>query len=224
MEYSYNGVEFRVLVSAAAEELPTGYELEKSIEGKPLSELNDLACNISLEEEQERMFQIQREFGKLVGDACFALMQELAPATPSSEVRTLQDYLYPEIYTLQVLTKDDKLASHRLYDYAIPDRHPPLPETELKAIDLDKDIPTFNASQVVLEDLLQGYVWKVNVEGEVMICKTSFLHIGNSFRGELATYQKLRRAGDDLLVPKLKGTMTKTCTAPRPSHTIQSGT
>src|SRR4051794_35791044 len=70
MEYSYNGVEFRVLVSAAAEELPTGYELEKSIEGKPLSELNDLACNISLEEEQERMFQIQREFGKLVGDAC----------------------------------------------------------------------------------------------------------------------------------------------------------
>lgn len=210
IDYSHNGVTFHVLVSCNEEELPTGYDLDNSIEGKILLRMDDLSYGTPSEETSEQIDKeidrLQDDLIKLVSDACFILIQELAPATPPPEAQTLQDYLYPEAYTLQVLTKDQKLASHRLHDYAPPDGHPPISEDKLRAMDLDGDIPVFNSSQVVLGQRLQSLVWKVDVDGELMLCKvTSKAHFWNSLSDELATYQKIRRAGEELLVPELKG-------------------
>ncbi|KAI1116431.1 hypothetical protein F5Y14DRAFT_64338 [Nemania sp. NC0429] len=204
--YSYNGVMFYLLTSAVEEELPIGYDLETTIEGKLLLELNDLSWGTQSVEKHVRAAQIRRELAQLSGDACFPLMQELAPVTPLPEARTLQEYLYPTAYTLQVLSKDDKLVAHRLHDYTPPDEYLPIPDEELKDLDLEEDIPVFNASQVVLGEVLKHMVWKVDIDGEVMVCKVTFTNnFWNSLSDELAIYQKFRRAEDELLVPKLKG-------------------
>ncbi|KAI1182283.1 hypothetical protein F5B17DRAFT_421070 [Nemania serpens] len=206
IDYTHHGVTFRVFVSCVEEELPTGYDIEGSIEGKILLKIDELCYGETSEQKDEEISQLQDHLIKLVGVACFTLMQELAPATPPPEARTLQEYLYPVTYTLQVLTEDKNLASHRLRDYSPPDPYPPISEDKLRAMDLDEDIPVFNPSQVVLGERLQGLVWKVEVDGELMLCKASCRNaFWNSLSGELATYQKIRRAKDELLVPELKG-------------------
>lgn len=209
-DYSYNGVTFHILTSAVKEELPAGYDLNSSIEGKLLLELNDIHWGTQTEEKDSRTIEIHREFEKLSGDVCFPLMQELAPATPLPKARTLQDFLYPAAYTLQVLTKDDKLIARRLHNYTPADEHLPIPEEKLEAMDLDEDLTVFNPSQVVLRQQLQKLIWKVDVDGESMLCKITFdSQFWNSLSNELAIYQKIRGAGDELLVPQLKGTVEK---------------
>ncbi|KAJ2978636.1 hypothetical protein NUW58_g7437 [Xylaria curta] len=205
INYSYNGAEFWILASMDVSDLLTSYDLENSVEGKVLWQLDDLGSQEPSEENFNRVFQIRDEFAKVVGNACITLMLNLAPTTPLPEVRTLHDYMYPETHYLRVITEDGQLVGHKLHDYAPPPQYPPIPDEELKALDLDTDLPTFNASQVVLRKRFQSCIWEVDVEGELMVCKASFQrHFWNSLSDELLTYQKIRRAGDGLLVPKLK--------------------
>ncbi|KAI1381680.1 hypothetical protein F4677DRAFT_399346 [Hypoxylon crocopeplum] len=205
INYSYNGVTFYVLVSAGDKETPPGYELHNSIEGKILIELSDLTFGEETDEKDARSDQLQDELAKLAGDVCLPMMQELAPPTPLPEPRTLQEQIYPETYTLQVLTMDNKLICHKLDSYNVPIRHPPISAAQLQEIDLDDDIMILDPSQIVLGPRLQGLVWKVEANGETMICKVTFDIFGNALGDELAVYQKLKGAGDKLKTPKLKG-------------------
>ncbi|KAK3309806.1 uncharacterized protein B0T15DRAFT_15229 [Chaetomium strumarium] len=137
-------------------------------------------------------------------------MEQLVP-TPVPDNQTLHGYLYPQIYTLQVLTdfETSRLVCRPLEGHpAIPERHPPVSEHELCAMGLDlatTDVPVVEASQVIFVRRLQRLVWKVTVDGEAMICKTSSDVFRHAVRDELQTYLKIRPARAELKVPELKG-------------------
>ncbi|KAI0838568.1 hypothetical protein F5Y06DRAFT_268381 [Hypoxylon sp. FL0890] len=218
--YSYNGVVFFVLASANHKELPPGYKLDQSIEGKLLIEMNDLSWGEVTDEKDNRIYYLQDELARLVADACLPLMRQLAPSTPLSTPRTLQEELYPETYMLQVLTEGDKLKCHRLDGYELPPKHPPIPEAKLQEIfpeaklqDIKPNvispfsITVVKPSQIILGPRLQSLVWKVDVDREEMICKVSLDIFQDAISEELQTYMKIRDAkvGVGMRVPQLKG-------------------
>lgn len=204
INYSYNGAWYCVLVSG--QETRPGYELAQSIEGKILIELSDLSWGEESQEKDRKITELQSDLARLAGDACLLLMKTLTPL-PVPEEQTFQDHLYPEIHTLQVLTEGGKLVSHKLDGYDLPERHPPIPESRLQEIGLDDTIPVFKPSEIMLGTRLQGLVWKVNVNGEDMICKITLDIFEDAIGRELETYQKIRNAdlGNDLKVPQLRG-------------------
>jgi len=210
IHYFYNGIYFYVLASAdrrgETNELPEDYDVEDSIEGKILLERDGLCWGTPSETKDKQIEQLTDKLVELVGAACLGLIKELAPATHLPVPRTLQGYLYPDSFTLQVLTKDGQLECHRLHEYVIDDHYPPISEDKLKSINLDEDVPVFTPAQVIPQRRLHGLVFEVEVEGERAILKVSGdSHFWNSLSDELATYLKLRKAGEDLMVPKLKG-------------------
>jgi hypothetical protein len=203
--YNYNGVSFPVLVSG--EEGPDEYDVENSIEGKLLFEMDDLTYGEETEEKSERIKEIQEELKKVVADACFSFMQNVAPE-PLPEAHTLHDYLYPPSYKLQVRTDGANLKVFKNDDFHIPERHPPIPQSKLNGMDLGDDIPVFQSLQIPVGRRLQSFVFRVTIGGEEMILKLSINMFGRiAVDEELATYLKIRNARSEnkLLVPKLKG-------------------
>src|SRR3569833_50485 len=104
INYEYKRAMFSVLVSARDHELPPGYKLDRSIEGKILTELSDLSWGDETPE-KDKQNEHQDTLVKLAADACLPLMQELLPLAPPPEPTTLQEELYPETYALQVFLK-----------------------------------------------------------------------------------------------------------------------
>jgi hypothetical protein len=139
--YSFRGLRFTVLANADESEIPPGYDFGQSVEGKILTRLSDLTWGEDTEDKDERSRYLERELANLAANACLPIMQKLAPPadSPRPEPRTLQEYLYPETYALQILTEGDRLACRRLDGYRIPDKHPPIPEAKLQEIGLDSD-------------------------------------------------------------------------------------
>ncbi len=105
--------------------------------------LTDLGWAEDTDERDMQCELLEKELAKLVGIASLPLMQEMAPAV-APEPRTLEDHLCPATFVLQALTKDGKLATHKLDGYDIPSRHPPIPEAKLQMIVLDDSIPVWN--------------------------------------------------------------------------------
>ncbi|KAL2128606.1 hypothetical protein VTI74DRAFT_8944 [Chaetomium olivicolor] len=210
--FHFNGVRFAVVATSPEDEtggealVPSDYRFGESIEGEILTELSELAWGEFDRARDEASEHLEQQLAQLAADACLPTMQHLVP-TPIPDTQTLQDYLYPQTYNLQVLTgsEGEKLTCRALDGYAgIPELHPPVSEDRLRAMGLDLEttvVPVVKASQVISVRRLQSFVWKVTVDGEEMICK-SFEHaIGE----ELATYVKIRSAGVELRVPELKG-------------------
>ncbi|KAK4237704.1 hypothetical protein C8A03DRAFT_44467 [Achaetomium macrosporum] len=188
--FHYNGVHFQV-VAASPEDRAGGEALVPPLYMFDESRLED-------------------QLAKLTADACLPTMQQLAP-TRIPDAQTLEQYLYPQTYTLQILTNFGRggLTCRSLDGYpGIPERHPPVSEDSLRAMELDletTDVPVVKASQVILVRRLQGLVWKVTVDGEEMICKASIDMFHHPLDDELETYLKIRSAGAKLRIPELKG-------------------
>ncbi|KAL2199419.1 hypothetical protein P885DRAFT_67446 [Corynascus similis CBS 632.67] len=186
--------------------VPAGYRFDESIESKFLIKLAELAWgdfDLARVQASERL---ERQLAGLAIDACLPTMQRLAPSSIQG-AQTLQDYLYPQVYTLQILTEGENLTCRSLNNDAIPpeDRRS-VSEDRLRAMGLNittTDIPVIKASQVILVRCLQGYVWRVRVDGEDLVYKSlvnvSEGHIGD----ELATYLKLRSVGITWKVPEI---------------------
>jgi hypothetical protein len=215
--YAYNGTLFAVLAASPDDEaggealVPACYKFDQSIEGKFLIQLSDLQWGEFDAARDAQSEDLENELAKLAGDASLALMQELAPV-PTPELQTLQEWLYPQTYTLQILTEDNKLTCRQLDSYeGLTDRHPPVAEDKLCAMGLRLDQPATNvvrvveASEVVLVRRLQNFVWLVKVGEEDMVCKASLDTFWNPIGEELETYLKIKAVGVELRVPELKG-------------------
>ncbi|TGJ83126.1 hypothetical protein E0Z10_g5627 [Xylaria hypoxylon] len=203
--FAYHGARFSVLSSSEADRLPQGYDLSLSIEGKILLELETLSFGTPTEEKAGKIDELQYKLAGLASAVCFPLIREIAPHNPLPEPRTLEEELYPPTYVLQIITKGDKLTSQKI-DYQSPERYPPVSEQQLREIALGIETPVYHPSNVVLISRIQSLVWKVKVDGEMMICKVS-MHpfFGPTLANELGVYQKIRQLGDELKLPKLKG-------------------
>src|SRR3569833_2444099 len=90
INYEYKRAMVSVLVSARDHELPPGYKLDRSIEGKILTELSDLSWGDETPE-KDKQIDDQATLVKLAADACLPLMQELLPLAPPPEPTTLQE-------------------------------------------------------------------------------------------------------------------------------------
>jgi hypothetical protein len=204
VNYSYNGSTFSVL--ACPKDTPQGKGLGQSDAGKILKEMHDLSWGEWSDEKDMRFQVLEKQLAGLIGDACFPLMQELAPFS-IPEPRTLQEQIYPPTYSLRVFAEDVRLSSQVLTDFEFPTKYPPIPEATLQKIGLDDTLPVFDSSQIVLGPRLQALVWKVTIDGEDMICKVAIDVFGESVSEELETYLKIRNVGtiDGLRVPELKG-------------------
>ncbi|KAL2194749.1 hypothetical protein P885DRAFT_80055 [Corynascus similis CBS 632.67] len=189
----FNGVRFYIVAADPDDYgigqalVPAGYRFDESIESKFLIELAELAWgdfDLARVQASERL---ERQLAGLAIDACLPTMQRLA-SSPIQSAQTLQDHLYPQIFTLQILTEGDKLTCRSLDNDAIPPKNRRLVlENRLRAMGLDietTDIPVIKASQVILS-----------------LINVSERHIGD----ELATYLKLRSASIKWKVPELKG-------------------
>jgi hypothetical protein len=216
--FQFNGVRFSVVAASPEDEaggkalVPLDYKFEESLEGKILIELSDLSWGDEFspfdEARDEASERLENQLADMAADVCLTTMQHLAP-TPIPAAQTLQDQLYPQTYTLQVLTEGDKLTCRTLNGYAgIAEPHPPVSADKLLAMELDvetTDIPVLQASQVVLVRRLQNFVWRVTVNGEEMVCKSSIDVFKHAIGDELAAYLKIRSAEVELRVPELKG-------------------
>lgn len=67
------------------------------------------------------------------------------------------------------------------------------------------DVPVFEATQIILVCRIQSFVWRVTVDGEQMICKSSIDVFEHAIGDELAAYLKITSAGVGLRVSELKG-------------------
>jgi hypothetical protein len=187
------------------------YKFDESIEGKVLAEISDLSMGQFDEARDKATERLEDQLAELAADACLSTMQQLAP-TLIPDPQILERYLYPETYILQILTnfERNRLTCQTLDGYTgISERHPPVSEEKLREMGLDletTDISVINSSRVVLGRRLQGLVWKVTVDGEEMICKTSIDIFEHPIERELETYLKVRSAGVELRIPELKGT------------------
>ena len=75
---------------------------------------------------------LEKELAGLIGDACFPLMQELAPIS-ILQPRTLQERLYPPTYTLRVFAEDGGRASGvTASNLEILDLSRPIPESRFR--------------------------------------------------------------------------------------------
>ena len=216
--FSFNNVSFSIVAASPDDDegealLPVSYEFDESLEGKILNEIDDLSYHDTPtwpKANEEATNRLQRQLADLAADACLSTMQHLAPAQiPTAQ--TLQDHLYPPTFTLQILTEGGKLICRALDNLTgIPELHPPVSSDTLRAMNLDletTDVPVVKASQVILGRRLHcAPVWKVTVGGEEMTCKASLDVCRHAVGDELATYLKIRAAGVELNVPKLKGT------------------
>ena len=155
VNYSYNRSTFSVL--ACPKDTPQGIGLGQSDAGKILKEMHDLSWGEWSDEKDMRFQVLEPQLASLIGDACFPLMQELAPIS-IPEPRTLQERLYPPTYTLRVFAEDGRLASQELTDFEFPAKYLPIPEAKLQEIGLDDTLPVFDASQIVLGPRLQALV------------------------------------------------------------------
>src|SRR3569833_716454 len=104
INYEYKRAMVSVLVSARDHELPPGYKLDRSIEGKILTELSDLSWGDETPE-KDKQIDDQDTLVKLAADACQPQKQKQQPKAPPPEPTTLQEELYPETYALQVFLK-----------------------------------------------------------------------------------------------------------------------
>jgi len=152
---------------------------------------------------------LERQLAGLAIDTCLPTMQRLAPS-PIQSAQTRQDHLYPQVYTLQILTKGDKLTCRLLDNDAIPYKNRRrVSENRLRVKGLDiktTDILVIKASYGYLSSLPRGLrLERVTVDGEDLVYKSlinvSERHIGD----KLTTYLKLRSAGIKWKVPELKG-------------------
>ncbi|KAI1364571.1 hypothetical protein F5Y08DRAFT_353394 [Xylaria arbuscula] len=205
MRFAYHGVQFDVLVSSDPNLLPRGYDFNQSIEGKILREYDDLTYGTPRDEKDDRMDALANQLGELASDACFPMMQEIAPCSPLPEPRTLAEQLYPPGHTLQ-MTRDGETLGSRTIDYEHKEEYPPLTEEQLRKVSLNPNAPVYHASEVVLIERLQSLVFKVEIEQKTMICKVSSHPIfGATLAKELGVYQKLGQQRDDLKIPQFKG-------------------
>ncbi|KAK3896520.1 hypothetical protein C8A05DRAFT_39941 [Staphylotrichum tortipilum] len=210
----FNGVHFNVVAASPKDDaagqglVPLGYRFAESVEGKFLTELAELAWGEFDQARMEASDLLQQQLASLLADACLPTMRRLAP-TPIPAAKTLQDYLYPQVYTLQVLTEGDHLTCITLdSDAGIPDEYQSVPKDRLRTMGLDietTDIPVVKASHVILVRRLQGYVWRVTVDREDLVYKSLVNVFPENIGDELGTYLKLRSAGIDLKVPELRG-------------------
>ena len=215
-EFHFHGVRFSIVAASPGNDaggdalVPPGYRFDESIEGKILTGVTALAWDEFDKEKDGASERLELQLADMAADACFTTMQQLAP-TPLPAAQTLQDQLYPQTYTLQVFTEGGRLTCRELGAYAgIPERHPPVSEDKLRAMKLGletTDIPIVKASQVVLvRRLHRGLVWRVTVNGEDRVCKSTIDVFEDSIGHELETYLKFKSAKiPGLRVPELKG-------------------
>ena len=146
-------------------------------------------------------------------------MQHLTPI-PIPDPRTLQDYLYPRTYNLQIQTDQagDKLTC-RLLDgqshLGAPELHPPISEERLLETGINlqaTEIPAVKPSDIFLDHRLQSFVWKVTLAGKEMVCKASIDVFEHAIGDELEAYLKIRSAGINLRVPELQGWYARSLT------------
>ncbi|KAK3294166.1 uncharacterized protein B0H64DRAFT_181096 [Chaetomium fimeti] len=218
--FDFNGGCFVTVLASPTDEaggealVPADYQFDESIEGKILTELTDLTWG-TVEEVMTKKKEIKRleqQLGELVADVCRPTMHRLMH-TPIPEAQTLEDYLYPQTYMLQVVTDSagDNLACRTLDGpghAGVPELHPPISDERLRGMGLDleaTDIPVVKPPQIILNRRLQGFVWKVTIDGEEMICKVSIDAFEYAIGDELAAYLKIRSARVKLRVPELKG-------------------
>lgn len=222
LTFHYNGVHFQVVAASPKDEaggealLHPLYKFGESIEGKILTELDALSWGEFDEARDEASERLENQLAELAAEACRPAMQQLAPNL-IPDAHTLEQYLYPQTHTLQILTDFGcgRLTCRPLDGYTIPESHPPISEDRLHTMGFSletTDIPIVKVSQVILVRRLQGLVWKVAVDGkdgkdrEEMICKASIDVFHHPLADELETYLKIRSAKAEFRVPELKGT------------------
>lgn len=207
IDYVYNGAKFFALVSTSEEHLPPGYDLEQSIEGKLLVRMSDLTWDEFDEEKDKLMDAIEDELAQIALEACLPLIQELGPATPLPEPRTMQEQLYPPFHTLQILTEDEKLVGRKLNGYEVPEKYTPVLAANLRGIEPQNDIPIVDCSDIIPKERLQNLVWRVVVNGEEMVCKISSFIFAKAIEEEIDAYLRIRSAHglEDLMIPSFKG-------------------
>ncbi len=214
LRFQFNGVTFDVVAASPKDDavgealVPSGYRFDKSIEGKFLTDLEELTWGSFDPKRIEASDRLTDQLANLAVEACLPTMRRLAP-TPIPAAQTLQDHLYPKVHHLQVLTESASLTCRTLdADTGVAKEHHSVSIDRLRAMGLDintTDIPILKASQVVLVRHLQSYVWRVTVDGEDLVYKSLVNVFEETVGDELATYLKLRSAGLGLKVPELKG-------------------
>jgi hypothetical protein len=189
------------------------YPFDGSVEGPFLTRLEALTWGDYDRARLDESDRLTRQLADLIVDACLPEMQRLAPPLApltAAAPETLHGYLYPDTYTLQVLTEDSKLVSRPLDKDTIPPT-PPLSVSaeKLSALGLDMEttrLRVVQASQVVLAQCLQGGgVWRATVDGQEVVYKSLLHPFKNIMGNELAIYLKLEASGLSLKIPQLKG-------------------
>ncbi|KAI0423393.1 hypothetical protein F5Y09DRAFT_357671 [Xylaria sp. FL1042] len=80
--YLYQGVQFNVLASCVADQLPKGYDLELSIERRLIEKFENLTLGTASEVDDDKINELLENIADLASAACLPLMREKAPHNP----------------------------------------------------------------------------------------------------------------------------------------------
>jgi hypothetical protein len=201
----YNAKIFDILLSPNK---PPGYDTENSIEHRILQRQQEACCSDCEPGDEEREELLTQEFNKFVNEtqvevikASQSVMQDLAPESQDvASTTSLYSTMYPEMVTLQIVTKHGTLKSVRRDDLPSKDFHPPLTDARITALNL----PHYEVSNIA--KLYLG-VFKVLVNSQVMVAKVSRGAGPNSLSDEICKLYEIQTTKFDSLVrvPPIKG-------------------
>ena len=119
------------------------------------------------EEEENNSIEVEEEIKEHVLNASRSMMHTLAPEMAQSD-SSLYSAMYPETFSLQVITQQGKLAAVKRDDLSVFDFHTPITDPRVSDIHL----PCHQASEIRILAQLFAATYKVQLaNGQIMCAK-----------------------------------------------------
>ncbi|RMZ86625.1 hypothetical protein DV736_g6146, partial [Chaetothyriales sp. CBS 134916] len=130
--------------------------------------------------------------------ACKGTMNSLAAAAPTSNSKqvSLEDFLYPTTFSLQLRTVNGKLQAVKMDDYSELTSMLEPPPLMVDSIPRSAPAPTPSVEIEFMEDLFMGKVLKVSQHGEVRVFKSATHGNEDQLKREISVLQQVSEKWD----------------------------
>jgi tRNA A-37 threonylcarbamoyl transferase component Bud32 len=190
--YECIGSEFRVRM---LKEPPAGFDQGDTLPAKYIEKWASISVSWNDEEmaTDEEFEAAGKEIDTFVEKLAVPMILELAP--PATDrggndfvPANLQEYLYPDVFNLQIVSKDGEVQIIRSDDFPPYNPHPPVPFIA----GAREDVSSFSPSEIQVLERYRPWAVKVSVDDQIFCCKVSI-----DFRGAfLREYEILQKILD----------------------------
>ncbi|RMD41228.1 hypothetical protein DV735_g3890, partial [Chaetothyriales sp. CBS 134920] len=173
---------------------------------KPESpEDDDAVANLFLKLEEAEDYSDELRYDRCLMEvtdtailACKGTMNSLAAAAPTSDSKqvSLEDFLYPTTFSLQLRSVNGKLQAVKMDDDSeLPSILEP-PPLMVDSIPRSAPAPTPSVEIEFMEDLFMGKIFKVSLHGQVRVFKSAIHGNADQLKREISVLQQVSEKRD----------------------------